>query len=221
MKPKLIIFDFDGTLADTTATILRTYRMAIEAIGADSRTDAQCQATIGLPLKEGFRQLYPLFPETKLDECVKAYRTIFNINKKNLVPKLYPHIKDTLNELSAMGIQMSVASSRSRESLMEFCEANGIVGYFDLILGADDVTKAKPDPEPVLTTLKQLGQDAADTLVVGDMPVDIAMGKGAGCATVGVTYGNATRMELIDAGATFIIDSFNDILSVITSLSLV
>lgn len=67
MIPKLIIFDFDGTLADTTATILSTYRMAIEEMGTDSRTDAECQATIGLPLKEGFCQLYPDYTEAQLE----------------------------------------------------------------------------------------------------------------------------------------------------------
>lgn len=213
MKQKLIIFDFDGTLADTTATILRTYRMAIESTGADSRTDAECQATIGLPLKEGFRQLYPDFTDEQLDNCVNTYRRIFNENKKNLVPRLYPGVKETLDELAEMDIRMSVASSRSRDSLIEFCNDNGITQYFDLILGADDVTHAKPNPEPVLTTLERLNEDSENTLVVGDMPVDIAMGKGAGCRTVGVTYGNAPRQALINAGATYIIDSFPKLLS--------
>lgn len=213
-KPKLIIFDFDGTLADTTATILCTYKMAIEKIGAPSRTDAECQATIGLPLKEGFRQLYPDFSEEQLDNCVSTYRSIFNTNKKSLVPKLYPGVKDTLNQLAEMGIQMSVASSRSRESLVEFCDDNGITNYFSLILGADDVTHAKPNPEPVLITLERIRQEADQTVVVGDMPVDIAMGNGAGCRTIGVTYGNSSRRDLINAGANFIIDSFPELLTV-------
>lgn len=211
MKPDLIIFDFDGTLADTTATILRTYQMAIETIGADSRTDSECQATIGLPLKEGFRQLYPDFTEENLDNCVITYRRIFNENKKKLTPKLYPGVKDTLNEFSKKGIRMSVASSRSRESLVEFCKDTDINTYFELILGADDVTHAKPNPEPVLITMRRLAVDSANVIVVGDMPVDIAMGIGAECATVGVTYGNAPRQALINAGATFIIDSFPEL----------
>lgn len=208
MIPKLIIFDFDGTLADTTATILRTYSMAIEAMGTPERSDAECQATIGLPLKEGFRQLYPDFSDAQLDHCVDTYRSIFNVNKKHLVPKLYPGVKETLAKLDAVGILMSIASSRSRESLVEFCENNGITEFFTLILGADDVEHAKPNPEPVLMTLDRLKQDADMTLVVGDMPVDIAMGRGAGCCTVGVTYGNSTRRDLINAGAVYIIDEF-------------
>lgn len=215
METELIVFDFDGTLADTTATILRTYRMTGEALDAPSRTDAEIKATIGLPLKEGFRQLFPDYSEEKLDRCVNTYRSIFSTNKKALVPGLYPGVKETLEKLAGMGVRMSIASSRSRESLLEFCEDNGITGYFSLILGADDVHHAKPNPEPVEVTLKRLKEEAAHTIVVGDMPVDIAMGSGAGCKTVGVTYGNSSRSELEAAGADFIIDSFSKLLSCI------
>lgn len=208
MKPQLIIFDFDGTLADTTATILRTYQMAIEALGAESRTDAQCQATIGVPLREGFRQLYPNFTDAELDNCVKTYKRIFNANKSELIPSLYPGVKETLATLSKMGIQMSVASSRSVDSLVEFCEDNGIDKFFSLIIGADDVMHAKPNPEPVLMTLKRLHKEPEQAIVVGDMPVDIAMGSEAGCLTVGVTYGNSNCRFLINAGADYIIDNF-------------
>lgn len=211
-QPDLIIFDFDGTLADTTATILRTYRMAIKEMSIESRSDEECKATIGIPLREGFRQLYPDFSEAGLDKCVATYRRIFNTNKADLVPKLYPGVKETLDELSRLGMQMSVASSRSRDSLVEFCDDNGITHFFSLILGADDVPHAKPNPAPVLITLDRLGKDAAHTFVVGDMPVDIAMGSGAGCRTVGVTYGNSTRQSLEEAGATFIIDSFPELI---------
>lgn len=213
MIPKMIIFDFDGTLADTTATILLTYGMTIEEMGADSRTDSECKATIGLPLKEGFRQLYPCYSEARLDNCVNTYRRIFNRNKSKLVPELYPGVKETLDELAKLNIQMSVASSRSHESLIEFCDDNDITTYFSLILGADDVKHAKPNPEPVLITLKKLRQDPDQTIVVGDMPVDIAMGNGAGCSTVGVTYGNSSRRDLINAGAFYVIDSFPELIT--------
>lgn len=212
MMPQLVIFDFDGTLADTTEVILKTYQMAIAEIGSEPRTDVECQATIGLPLKEGFRQLYPDFSEEELDRCVATYRRIFNENKQTLKPKLYPGVKGTLEELAKLGIEMSIASSRSRESLIEFCEYTGILECFSLILGADDVTHAKPNPEPVLLTLERLKKDAETSIVVGDMPVDIEMGRGAGCRTVGVTYGNSSRRELINAGASFIIESFPELI---------
>lgn len=106
---------------------------------------------------------------------------------------------------------MTIASSRSYDSLVEFCTENGIEGYFSLMLGADSVRKAKPDPEPVLVTLDRVKKSPEETIVVGDMPVDIAMGAGAGCKTVGVTYGNSDREALVESGATFVIDSFAEL----------
>lgn len=216
---KLVIFDFDGTLADTTATILATYSMTIEEIGANARSEAECKTTIGLPLKEGFRQLFPGFSDAQLENCVSTYRRIFSVNKLRLMPKLYPDVKDTLEVLVAAGLQMSVASSRSRESLIEFCEFCGILDYFSLILGADDVTYAKPNPEPVLMTLNRLNQEADKTIVVGDMPVDIAMGRGAKCKTVGVTFGHSSRRELLEAGADYIIDLFPQLTEILADIS--
>ena len=84
-----------------------------------------------------------------------------------------------------------------------------IAPYVSYVLGADNVTHAKPHPEPVLKTMAEMGFGAGETLVVGDMPVDILMGKGAGARTCAVTYGNATREELEAAGADVIIDSLN------------
>lgn len=76
----------------------------------------------------------------------------------------------------------------------------------------DDETNAKPHPEPVLRTLKEFGVDASDAIVVGDMPVDILMGKAAGASTCAVTYGNTSREALEEAGADIIIDDFSKLL---------
>ena len=86
---------------------------------------------------------------------------------------------------------------------------------FSYILGADDVKEAKPKPEPVLKTLANMHFDAGETLVVGDMAVDIQMGANAGTKTCGVTWGNGSREELDAAGATFIIDRIEDLLKVV------
>ncbi len=87
-----------------------------------------------------------------------------------------------------------------------------IDGFITYILGADNVRLAKPDPEPVLKTLSDLGFAAGEALVVGDMPVDILMGKRAGSLTCGVTYGNSTRDALLAAGADYVIDDFGSLL---------
>ncbi len=77
--------------------------------------------------------------------------------------------------------------------------------------------EAKPKPEPVLKTLAAMQYDAYETLVVGDMAVDILMGANAGTKTCGVTWGNGTREELKEAGADYIIDRMEDLLGVPTT----
>jgi len=88
-----------------------------------------------------------------------------------------------------------------------------IAEYISYVVGADDVKHAKPEPEPVLITLKAMGATADETLVVGDMPVDIMMGRKAGARTCGVTYGNASREQLEAAGADIIIDDFHALIA--------
>lgn len=215
MLLKLIIFDFDGTLVDTTESILWTYRATSNELGIDERTDAEYKATIGLPLYEGFKQLYPGFSVVALDNCVRTYRSIYAENKAKLKPRLYPGVKDTLVGLQNLGIKMTIASSRSNASLIEFCESSGLMSYFRMILGSDDVCNAKPDPEPVLKTLSFLKITPEETIVVGDMPVDMAMGRGAKCRTIGVTYGNSSADDLINAGASYVIDRITELIGII------
>ena len=159
-----------------------------------------------------------MFPDLSADEenlCVKTYRAIFEENKKDLVPALFPHVKETLAALKELGYILTVASSRSSASLNGFLRDMGIADCISFVLGADNVTKAKPDPEPVLMTLRAFDCPPEDALVVGDMPVDILMGRGAGARSCGVTYGNSTRAELAAAGADYIIDSFPEILGIL------
>ena len=212
MHFKLIIFDFDGTLGDTRRNIVVTMQQTLEAQGLPHRDGDSCASTIGLPLAGCFRSLLPDASEELIDRCVDFYHRQFEINKDLMPPQMFPHVAETLGRLSKKGIRMSVATSRGSESLCDLLTSMGIIKYFDLLLGADSVMRHKPDPEPVLMTLRKLNIEASDTLVVGDMPVDILMGKGAGCTTCCVTYGNATREELVEAGADYVIDDFSALL---------
>ena len=96
---------------------------------------------------------------------------------------------------------------------MEFVEDMHLNEVIPYILGADDVTEAKPNPEPVLKTLEAFGCKPEDAMVVGDTWYDIEMGKRAGVKTCGVTYGNGTREELVQTGADYLVDDFGSLLS--------
>ena len=206
---RLIIFDFDGTLGDTRANIVLTMRQTLERLGYPLPDEDTIAATIGVPLEKGFEQMLPDLSPDDVALCARTYREIFETNRKILVPKLFPHVKETLETLKKAGFILTVASSRSSKSLNDFLRDMEIAPYISYVLGADNVTHAKPDPEPVLKTMAEMGFRADETLVVGDMPVDILMGKGAGTRTCAVTYGNATREELVAAGADVVIDDLN------------
>jgi phosphoglycolate phosphatase len=206
---RLIILDFDGTLGDTRANIVLTMRQTMEKMGYPVASEETIAATIGLPLEEGFRQLLPGITEDEVLGCAATYRHLFEVNRKNLIPRLFPGVKETLETLVQKGYVLTVASSRHYASLSGFLTEMGISGFVSYVLGADGVTNAKPHPEPVLKTLSALGFSPEEAIVVGDMPVDILMGKGAGAKTCGVTYGNSCRKDLLVAGADVVSDDFH------------
>ena len=216
MDFELIIFDFDGTLGDTRQKIVRTLQQTMREIGLPVADEKSCAATIGVPLAEAYRQLFPDITSRAADfylefEDAEHYRRTFEANKQHLIPDLFPHVADTLAQLHAKGLKMTIASSRTSKSLRWFLQEMGLERYFDFVIGAEDVQKAKPDPEPVLTTLAKMGIEAERALVVGDMAVDILMGSRAGARTCGVTYGNGSREDLLAAGADFLVDDIGEL----------
>lgn len=215
----LVIFDFDGTLGNTRRNIVETMQMTIAEQHLPGRSEGECAATIGLPLFECFRAMYPEIQEEEAMRCADTYRRIFAENLKSMKPEPFPGVRETLAKLAAKGYKLTIASSRSHASLVELTRDMRISESISYLIGVDDVEKAKPNPEPVLNTLKAMGFNANQTLVVGDMAVDILMGINAGTKTCGVTWGNGTREELEEAGADFIIDKIEDIIERIDSLS--
>ena len=211
---KLIIFDFDGTLGDTRRNIVTTMQMTIAELGLSGRTDDECASKIGLPLDGCFEALYPDEAKETIQLCAETYRRIFQENLLTMKPQVFPKVKETLSMLKEQGYTLTIASSRWHKSLSELIHDLDIAEFISYLVGADDVEKAKPNPEPVIKTLAAMGADASQTLVVGDMNVDILMGLNAGAMTCGVTYGNGTRKELEDAGADYIINSIDELIEI-------
>ncbi|MBR4298334.1 MAG: HAD-IA family hydrolase [Bacteroidales bacterium] len=205
-----IILDFDGTLGDTTAVIIRTIQATIVELGLPARTDNECAAVIGLRLVE---TPPVLFPECNVDVDLYAatYRRLFHIFNTEDAVTLYPNVMETLEELKKRGIVLTIASSRSRSSLVEYVERLGLSSLISLVVGADDVCNGKPDPEAVIMTLGKFGFIPEEAIVVGDTEYDIRMGINAGTKTCAVTYGNGTRESLAEAD--WLIDDFSSLLS--------
>ena len=200
---KNIIFDFDGTIGDSTALIVQCFQDTLSELNLRVCTAQECRETIGLPLRAAFVQLAGVDKDMQ-EQCVATYEKVFRRNNK-----------PTIHELARREIQMTIATSRRSWSAKALLEEMKLDSFMPYILGADEVSNHKPHPEPVLKTLEEQHFKPEETIVVGDTWFDIEMGKRAGVRTVGVTFGNGTKESLEQAGATWIIDDFALLLDII------
>ena len=212
---KLVIFDFDGTLADTKENIILTFQMTMKEMGVEIKSRQECAATIGLTLEDAFKVLYPGMAAEKYALLRDTYRRIFKENRKILVPGLFPEVMETLEELRRRGYLMSIASSRQSPSLHSFLEDMKIAHLFEYAVGGDNVEHPKPAPDAVLQILRHYNLSAEEAFVVGDMPFDINMATNAGVKSCGVTWGNADAAQLKESGANYIIDKMSQLLEIL------
>ena len=212
---KLVIFDFDGTLADTKENIILTFQMTMKELGVEIKSRQECAATIGLTLEDAFKVLYPGMAAEKYILLRDTYRRIFKENRKILVPGLFPEVMETLEELLRRGYLMSIASSRQSPSLHSFLEDMKIAHLFEYAVGGDNVEHPKPAPDAVLQILRHYNLSAEEAFVVGDMPFDINMATNAGVKSCGVTWGNADAAQLKESGANYIIDKMSQLLEIL------
>ncbi|MCR4860501.1 MAG: HAD family hydrolase [Bacteroidales bacterium] len=213
MSDKLLIFDFDGTLADTTEGIVLCTQETLRIMGVEIASAERIRSVIGLPLRECFEKGSDT-PEDRLDEAVETYRRIFN---GIAVPRtvLYEGVPDTLAALRGRGYRLSIATSRSGKTLRMLLSVLGISEHFCELAATEEVEHPKPAPDLALLLMERLGADPARTVVIGDTVFDLKMGRGAGCRTVGVTFGNQDREQLATASPDWIVDRFPDLLDIL------
>lgn len=205
---KNIIFDFDGTLADTSKLIVATMQKSIKDFDLPFKEEDEIKATIGVRLEEIPSILWPSFKDLG-ESFAEIYRVNFGEIKQNIPVTLFNGVKETLSRLKESGYQMAIATSRSYKSVEELTLQLGIRDYFTYLLGGDNVSMGKPHPESIDKILSEKDWKKDETMMVGDMDVDIKMGKNAGISTCGVTYGNGKSLDLEAAGSDFIISDFS------------
>lgn len=207
-----IIFDFDGTLADTNRGIIATFKATLDEMGLPQVDDEKIKGVIGLPLKENFTVAAELDSD-RADEAVVVYRRLFN---EIAIPtiNLFPGVEDVLKALHDRKVPMAIASSRSTKSLTELSERLGISKYVpaEFMFGAETVARPKPAPDIVYVAMGKLGAKPEETLVIGDTNYDIEMGKAAGCHTCAVTYGNQSAQQLTAACPDYMLDDLTKLI---------
>ena len=207
-----IIFDFDGTLADTQRGIIATAQEVLRRMGREPADERALAATIGLPLKENFTRGAGL-GDAEADRAVAIYREIF---ETFAIPAItvFPGVEEVLATLAARGVPMAVASSRGQHSLEGLMQHLGLDRYIPLsfVFGVETAARPKPAPDILYVILGKLGAKPEEALVVGDTTFDIEMGRAAGCFTCAVSYGNQSADQLAGASPDYLLDDLRKLL---------
>lgn len=206
---KAILFDFDGTLADTAPGIVLTMQKSFESMGLPAPSDAAVRQTIGMPLLESVRMLGH-FDQQQAERGTEIYRQLFHIYEAGHV-RLFPQVPETLEMLRRKGLRLAICTSRTGTSFEVLMQRFGIGHLFETKVTSQDQLPPKPEPDMTLALLERMGLSPDEAVVVGDTTFDILMGNAAGCRTIAVTYGNHAREQLLTARPTRLADRFEQI----------
>lgn len=182
----LIVFDWDGTLFDSTALIVRCMQSACADLGVAEPSDAVASHVIGLGLTEALQHAVPGLPASRYPELGQRYRHHYFERQHELV--LFPGTLEMLQALKARNHWLAVATGKSRRGLDEALQTVQLHGLFDATRTADE-TAGKPHPRMLLELMAAIGTPPGRTLMVGDTTHDLLLARNAGTASVGVSFG--------------------------------
>ena len=182
----LIAFDWDGTLYDSTAVIVRSIQEAVADVGGQVPTDERASYVIGMALAQALAYAAPDVPAQKHAELNNRYRYHFLQHQDEL--SLFPGVMEMLARLRERGVLLTVATGKSRRGLDLALQDPLLRGMFDDSRTADE-TAGKPHPLMLEELMSEFGVAPERTLMVGDTSHDLQMAINAGCASVGVAYG--------------------------------
>lgn len=211
---KAILFDFDGTLANTAPGILCTMKETLRTMGLAVPDDETITQTIGLPLVECVAIAGKL-PREEAERGAQIYRELFPTFELTHIT-IFPGVAETVKELSAKGIRLAICTSRGLNSLTRILTRHSLMDKFETAVTASDNLPGKPAPDMVLTLLERMGLKPEEAVVVGDTTYDIQMGQNAGCRTGAVTYGNHSAEQLRSVSPTWIFDDFTRVTEIIS-----
>ena len=184
----LYIFDFDYTLADSSVGIVTCFRHVLERHAYKGISDDTIKQTIGKTLEESFSILTGITDETVLAELKKEYVKEADVYM-TINTHLFPETKTVLTALKERGARIAILSTKFRFRIKECLDLHFSSGFFDVIIGGEDVQMHKPSPEGLLKALDMLQAKQTDVLYVGDSMVDAETAQAAAVDFAGVLHG--------------------------------
>lgn len=210
---RVVVFDYDGTLADTKTGIIATATKVLLEWGLTEDELTNIGDIIGPPFPEAYEQVFGLSHEDAV-EVTRRYRAIYH-NKGVEAWPAFPGVVEMLHELREAGKQLAVASSKTTDLVRRGLADNGITGLFDVVCAKErDGETTKVDA--IRMALAALEATPDDAVMVGDRFHDVEAAKDCGVPCVGVLYGKtADRAELEDAGAVAVVEAVDELLGLL------
>lgn len=206
----LFIFDWDGTLVDSTGHIVAAMQQAAQELSFPVLGDAAVQNIIGLGLPEAILALYPELDEAARHELKLGYAKHY-IALNEEPPELFHGVADTLNRLKESGHQLAVATGKNRRGLQRVLDQLDMLDYFHATRCADE-TRSKPHPQMLHELLIELGATAEQAVMIGDTEYDMEMAQQAGMPRIGVDYGAHHADRLLRYAPDMILSNFAELL---------
>ena len=206
-----MLFDLDGTLVDSGAIILASFRHATRAVLRREIPDEELVAAVG---GSSILEQMRAFDEERAEELVRVYRE----HNEPLHDELqaFEGVEALLEELTAQGRRLGVVTAKRRATVDLAFRVLPIERYFDVVVTTESTTQHKPHPAPVLHALAELGARPEESAFVGDSPFDVGAGRAAGVFTVAVAWGGIHRAErLLELGADVLVSEPRELLDVL------
>jgi len=217
--PRLAVFDCDGTLVDSQHNIVAAMTEAWRAFGLEPLSGAAVRRVVGLPLVEAIAVLFPEGERRDHIALSDLYKDAFRSLRQQAShhEPLYPGAVETLDSLGACGVLLAVATGKSRRGLVETLERHDLARRFTVLKTADDAP-GKPNPDMLLAAMDETGASPHTTVMIGDTVFDIEMAVNARTPGIGVSWGYHDPAELVSAGASGIVDRFDDVVGTVAAL---
>jgi len=192
---QLLVFDWDGTLVDSTGAIAVSLQAACRDMGCRVPDDAAARYVIGLGLQEALTHVAPDLEVARYSTLVERYR--YHYLTQEGTARLFPGVAAALVALRDAGHSLAVATGKSRRGLDRVMEETGLRACFQATRCADE-GPSKPDPAMLHWLMTELGVDPSQTIMIGDTTHDMAMAHAAGVAALAVSYGAHPRANLLE-----------------------
>ncbi len=212
-RPRLLVFDWDGTLADSEARIVSCFRSTIAELGEAPLPDARLRGVIGLGLPQTVDVLFPGCTDAFREHFVTLYRRHW-LAPDAPRPTLFPDAVPTLDRLRSRGYTFAVATGKSRAGLDRELDETGLRAYMVTTRAADE-TRSKPHPQMLWEILEQTKTTESEAVVIGDSVWDLQMARAAEVDAIAVVRAEADRDRLTAHEPLDCIDRLADLLAIL------